>query len=315
MKKLSNSGRTLKVLEKLRMYSSEDNRLTATDINRFLAEDGYTKTDRKTIYEDFKIIEEAGFNIIKNKKTIYLDGNPFTYYEVKLLTDAVNSLSFLNSKDKQAINNKIYQSIDLNHIEFLKKYEFNGTSNKESRPYYFLETIYQAIFNERSIFLTNRRSRKEIIPYTCIMNSGFYYLVYQYPETKKLYTQRFDRIKKVEEGNKCDDDKLKRLFDDKEVKKYLKQSVGSYHSDTVYRLEIEVLNKEQNDRIIDVLSTDFNNTSILQNRNIMIDVIDAPTTYANLLKLGTDIRIVLNDEYKIITDNYKNILKDTLNLY
>lgn len=314
MKKLTNSQRTFTVLETLRQYTSENKRFTATDINRILAEKGFVKVDRKTIYEDLKLIDEMGYNIIKDNKTVYLDGAPFTYYEVKLLTDVVNSLSFLNSKDKKAINDKLYSSIDLEHAEFLKTCEFNGVSNKDTRPYYFLEHIYKAIFSQQTVVLTNKRGSAEIIPYTCVMNAGQYYLVYQYPGNKKLYTQRFDRIKRIGFGFPCVDER-KRSFSDAEVKKYLKQSVGSYHANESYRVEIEVVNKNNTERIYDVLSSDFNDVVVDSNGHIYIDAIDAPTTYANLLKLGADIKIVPKKDYKVITAGYKKVLKNTLALY
>ena len=316
----SNAFRLLAILKILNDHSREDHPLSAFDVMDYLIEEYGIKADRRTIYDAFRAIEDAGYNIVSAQRgSRFLDGNPFIFQEAKLLSDAVNSLSFLSYGEKRQLNDKIASSLDMDTRKRLKPYLISK-SNQHSKPFYLLNDIYECIDRNQTLMLTIEKDRQEeVIPYTCFMNNGYYYLVYQYPEKAKLYQRRMDRISKVDVGRdrfQGREEVIKKDISEKDLQKHLSSIVNGFSGNKV-RLTLDLLDlsEDNQNNIYDILSTDF--VYVHKGKGcIYIDANESANSYANIFKLANRVRIREKDEpSRRCIENYKKYLSDTLKNY
>lgn len=84
----------------LQRKSDREHRLTVSDMIEELAEYGI-KAERKSVYSDIAILREMGYHIVMHRSrevSYYLEPSPLSVDDLKLLTDAVNSSSFIPAR-------------------------------------------------------------------------------------------------------------------------------------------------------------------------------------------------------------------------
>ena len=103
----NNKKRILYLIEILKKNSNFDRHLTLDEIITLLEEKNIKVDNRKTLYDDFKILNECGINV-EYDNGYYLLDCPFNLSEIKIIQDSINSLKNLDTSFKNDINNKLY---------------------------------------------------------------------------------------------------------------------------------------------------------------------------------------------------------------
>ena len=78
-----NKKRLLKLIEILRNNTDNNHRLSINQIISLLEQNNIQISNRKTLYDDFKILNDYGY-IIEYQNGYYLSSSPFSYSEIKL---------------------------------------------------------------------------------------------------------------------------------------------------------------------------------------------------------------------------------------
>ena len=76
--------RLLKLLEILIQYTDMDHKLSINEISDLLNEDETLVSNRKTLYEDFKLLSKMGYDI-EFDNGYYLLEAPFSLSEIKII--------------------------------------------------------------------------------------------------------------------------------------------------------------------------------------------------------------------------------------
>ena len=98
-----------RIVEILMKETDEDHGLSINEIIDRLAELGIS-AERKSLYNDFLVLEELGFDISKTetRPPLYkLDSKIFELAELKMLVDAVQSSKFITAKKSREIIEKL----------------------------------------------------------------------------------------------------------------------------------------------------------------------------------------------------------------
>lgn len=171
---------------------------------------------RTTIYEDIKLLNERGYEIMSRRSRsnqYYVMDRKFSNPEIHILLDAVQAASFITDKKTAELVDKIAQLAGSQKGLVLKKniVQFNTAKSSNEGIYYNVNEIVTAI-NQRQkiIFLYfdydnnhNRVYRKVghhyvVSPYATVFDDGHYYLVIYDKRYNKMTNYRIDRMDKVE---------------------------------------------------------------------------------------------------------------------
>ena len=93
----------------LQRKSDREHRLTVSDMIEELAEYGI-KAERKSVYSDIAILREMGYHIVMHRSrevSYYLEPSPLSVDDLKLLTDAVNTSSFIPARKTNELKKKL----------------------------------------------------------------------------------------------------------------------------------------------------------------------------------------------------------------
>ena len=205
--------RLLYVMDYLRTYSDENHPVKLKDIaDDMTAKDIYTT--RKALYDDFAVLEEYGFEVIRVENTYkYFYGNPlFEFAELKLLMDIIYASSFVSEKKSYILIDKLktfcsnYQRGQLSRQMLTV-----GVKSKNERVLYNVDSIYEAITRDRQISFKYvdyatpdgekhyRRNGEDYIrsPFHLVYSDNQYYLLCYNAEKRRIEHLRVDRMEAV----------------------------------------------------------------------------------------------------------------------
>ena len=210
-----NRIRPLKIWEILQRETDEDHPMGTEELRAKLMECGI-EAHRTTIYEDIKLLNESGYEIMSRRgrsNQYYVMDRKFSNPEIHILLDAVQAASFITDKKTGELVDKIAQLAGSQKGMVLKKniVQFNTAKSSNEGIYYNVNEIVTAI-NQRQkiIFLYfdydnnhNRVYRKGghhyvVSPYATVFDDGHYYLVIYDKRYNKMTNYRIDRMDKVE---------------------------------------------------------------------------------------------------------------------
>ncbi len=204
--------KVLCILEILKKYSDEEHPLNAAQISKYL-EDYGIESERKSIYNDIKLLEDFGFDIIKSaNKGWFIGEREFEIPEIYLLSDAVRSAKFISAKKSHELILKLNSMLSVHQEKRIKgSVFFSGTDKCANEElYYNIDKINSAIENKKQIklvyssriFDSNRnvkRKQKEMLinPYALTWQDDYYYLIGNYAKYNNLIHLRLDRINSI----------------------------------------------------------------------------------------------------------------------
>ena len=299
----NNKARILLLIKILRKYSNSDKHLKLNEIISLLEKEGLKVDNRKTLYDDFKILNNNGFNV-EYDNGYYLLEAPFNLSEIKIIQDSIYSLKSIDDRLLNDLNNKLYSFISYKDEELLESLKYSD-KHKDKRFLERLEDILEAIKTNKAIIVKRKNNQKEeIYPVFVHRKNDYYYFYYHYENNEKLYHFRFDNINDVTLLDKKDNLKIKQ----KNIIETIEASSNSFYKEKASLVLIKILNNKENikQRIID----DFPNA--IENKDgFSIKVSINNIFFSKLLAYGTNIKII-NEDISICFQNY---LKEILNLY
>lgn len=215
---MSNTHRAFEILKILRTHSDEEHPLTFEDIRKFLLEKELDM-NRKTFYADIARLREVGHTINTSRSNnfgYYIQSEPFTFAQAKLLVDAVQSSRFISKDmsneliDHIASLTSTYQAGQLKSRLYVD--ERSKTLNKS--VYTTVDRIQNAItknkkirfrYSDTVLNIRNERDRRYrqdgafylVSPYMLVWGEDNYYCVGHHEQRDTLSNFRIDRMENV----------------------------------------------------------------------------------------------------------------------
>lgn len=255
------------ILDILTTYTDEDHILTAREIMDLLKAKYNTEIERRTLYSNIDVLEQAGYVISKfddNGKGYYLQEKQFDKAEILLLCNAIHASHFISKKQ----SNKLIKKLLKTQSKYEAK-EFMGdiylpssikTSNEELL--YNIQLVSEAIRDKKMIQfdymkydekkkLVPRRDEPYIVePRYIVYADSRAYLIATNPKYTDFVHYRMDRMSKgilIEQQMK----KLPKIEDPYE---YAKNKLFMYAGEMIpvtYLCEEKIL-----DQMIDLFGRD-----------------------------------------------------------
>lgn len=225
----------------LKRKSDEHHKLTLNKINELLALEGIEMVNRKTLYDDFKILNDEGY-IVEYSKGYYLKEAPFTISEIKIIIDSLNSLKNLDENFLNKTKSKLYSFISEYEEELLKNLEYQNDSHKNAKLINRLEDALNALLSDKNLIIKRKNKKEEkIVPLFLYRENDFYYLYYRYLNSNKIYHTRFDNITYINELKETDNIEISI----KDVLKNINESTNAYRNDNVELVNFKIINDSE----------------------------------------------------------------------
>lgn len=207
--------RLLRIWEILSRETDEEHPMSTEELRARLRGLGI-ETHRTTVYEDIKLLNAAGYEILSRRgrsNRYFVMDRSFSDPEIHILLDAVQAASFITEKKTAELVDKIAMLAGSRKGEVLKKniVRFNTAKSTNESIYYTVNEIVTAICNrKRIIFLYfdydlhhNRVYRRDghhyvVSPFATVFDDGHYYLVVYDERYGRMTNYRIDRMEHVE---------------------------------------------------------------------------------------------------------------------
>lgn len=295
-----NKARLLFLIEILKRYSDIDHKLSLNDIISYLEENDITVSNRKTLYDDFKILSQYGYDIDYDNG-YYLSQSPFTISEIKIIIDSLNSLKSLDDSFLNVLKDKLYSFISIYEQNDLKKLEYH-IKHKDKKFINRLEDALQAINSNQTIIIKRiNRDAEEITPIFLYRVNDYYYLYYHYLNSEKIYHARFDNIIDIKLTNNIDNVYIP--ID--KVIEHISQSSSGFYSQKAKTVKFII--SEDSDYLRSRLMDDFPNI-IFTKDGFVLKVSVNEVFFSKLVQYGKQIKI----SDKSIADQYSTYLNDII---
>lgn len=259
-----NKKRIIALLFIFYRYSDRDNHLSINEILNILAEEyGIYEANRKTIYDDIKILNSfEGINIILDANKYHLDEQLFTSGEIKILIDSLSSLKNVDEKCYQKISKKLSGLLSLHEQDKIKGLD---VSIKRTNQQHFIDnvnTILQAINQNKSLNAKIRNKVADINPYFLYRANDYYYLFYTYLDSDRIYKVRFDHMNDIF----ISDNTFKQAVAKDKILDIINESTKFYHRQNVQKIVLEIIDDSEDTylRLLD----DFSNIIINQKKKL-----------------------------------------------
>lgn len=195
----------LALMDILRSETDESHHLSMPDLLRLLEQRGIS-AERKSLYRDLAILEEAGWDILRDQSGYYLASGAFELAELKLLADAVQCSRFITEKKSYELIGKL-ETLTSRHqaVQLRRQLHLVGRSKTSNEQiYYNIDSLYRAINQDCQITFhylewhsdKTRRKREKLYqasPYGLCWDSENYYLV-AHTESRGKTHYRVDRM-------------------------------------------------------------------------------------------------------------------------
>lgn len=300
----NNKKRLLELIDILRRNTNEETHLKLSEIVNLLEERDIQVDNRKTLYNDFKILNDCDINVEHDSNGYYLLDAPFNLSEIKIIQDSIYSLKNLDTNLLNDLSDKLYSFISIDEEEFLESLKY-VVKHKDKKLLQRMEDILLAIKNHKMITIKRNNDKKEdIYPVFIHRNNDYYYFYYHYEGSKTLYHFRFDNISDVILRDNIDELTISK----KDILKKIDESSNSFSRHDSTEVSFKILNDKGN--IKDRILNDFPN-AILTKDGFSVIVSINNIFFSKVLAYGTDIEI----KNKTISKKYKEFLKDVLSIY
>lgn len=292
--------------------TDENHGLTANEIKQALEAYGI-RTERKSLYDDLKILETFGLDICRTRTTTvkyYVGSRDFEVPELKLLVDAIQSSKFITHKKSLSLIKKLEGLVSENEGKQLQRqvYVSNRVKNVNEKIYYNVDTLHNAIACEKQVAFKycnweiDFGSEKKIVkverkngalykvsPWALCWDDENYYLVAYDSDAQMIKHYRVDKMESIEiTGDERDGRKTFEKFD---LAGYMK-GVFSMFGGEQANVKLSVDNS-----LIGVIVDRFGSNVIIAKESetsftVNVDVMLSPQFYAWVFGLDTKVRIL-----------------------
>ena len=299
----NNKKRLLHLLEILRKKTDGNIRISLNGIISELEARGIEVSDRKTIYNDIRTLNDCGYDI-EYDEGYYLLEAPFSLSEIKIIQDSINSLKNLDNRLLKDLNDKLSSFISEDEEKLLNRLSY-VSRHKDKKLLQRMEDILEAIRTNKGVYIKKKDSGRQLVfPLFLHRSNDYYYFYCHYENSDRLYHYRFDNIADLQLSDIKDVISIPR----NRILSVIEASTDSYHKGKNETVIIEVLNPGEylNERFLD----DF--PSAVKTKNgfsVIVSVNDL--FFSRILAYSKDIKI--SDHQTAL--KYKKYLKEVLDLY
>ena len=298
----NNKKRILYLIEILKKNSNFDRHLSLDEIISLLEHKNIRVDNRKTLYDDFKILNECGINV-EYDNGYYLLDCPFNLSEIKIIQDSINSLKNLDTSFKNDINNKLYSFISSDEEKLLEDIKYTNTQ-KAQKLLPKMEDILEAIKNHKMVSITTKNNQiQDVFPIFIHRANDYYYFYFHYQDNNKIYHYRFDNIKDVLIKDTVDNINIPT----KKIISHINESSNSFYTKETTKVNITF---KTDSNLIGRLSDDFPGIIINKDKATLFVSINQ-IFFSKILAYGNEIKI--SDE--TIAYQYVEYLKSIQNNY
>ena len=298
----NNKKRILYLIEILKKNSNFDRHLSLDEIISLLEHKNIRVDNRKTLYDDFKILNECGYNV-EYDNGYYLLDCPFNLSEIKIIQDSINSLKNLDTSFKNDINNKLYSFISSDEEKLLEEIKYTNTQ-KTQKLLPKMEDILEAIKNHKMVSITTKNNQiQDVFPIFIHRANDYYYFYFHYQDNNKIYHYRFDNIKDILIKDTVDNINIPT----KKIISHINESSNSFYTKETTKVNITF---KTDSNLIGRLSDDFPGIIINKDKATLFVSINQ-IFFSKILAYGNEIKI--SDE--TIAYQYVEYLKSIQNNY
>lgn len=224
-------------LEILQRETDETHHLGMPELLKLMEQAG-AKIERKSIYRYVEVLQEQGWDILRDNDGYYLAAREFELAELKLLADAIQCSKFITEKKSYELIGKL-ETLTSRHqaAELHRQLHLVGRSKTTNEQiYYNIDALYTAIrqsceitFHYLEWHSDGKRYRKDkeyrASPYGLCWDSENYYLVAHTEDRGKTHY----RVDKMAEIRLLDSPRQHpELYKDLNMAQYAKQVFGMY---------------------------------------------------------------------------------------
>ena len=224
-------------LEILQRETDEAHHLGMPELLKLMEQAG-AKIERKSIYRYVEVLQEQGWDILRDNDGYYLASREFELAELKLLADAIQCSKFITEKKSYELIGKL-ETLTSRHqaAELHRQLHLVGRSKTTNEQiYYNIDALYTAIrqnceitFHYLEWHSDGKRYRKDkeyrASPYGLCWDSENYYLVAHTEDRGKTHY----RVDKMAEIRLLDSPRQHpELYKDLNMAQYAKQVFGMY---------------------------------------------------------------------------------------
>lgn len=315
----------IRLLEILMRETDEETGLTMNEIISRLDEYGI-KAERKSLYDDFAVLEELGYPVLKisGKPPQYtLSERPLELVELKMLVDAVQVSKFITARKSREIIGKLQGFAGFRKARELSRqvYVEDRVKTDNSATIYTIDAIHNIInakhrmsfkyfeYNSKKekVFRHNG-ARYTVSPCALIWSEENYYLV-AYDESDGIIKNfRVDKISDPREiAEPRTENEITKRFNPAD---YSRKIFGMYGG------REELVTIEFKEHLAGVIIDRFGTEPLMKKTEfgfqISLRVLISPTFFAWILGFGEDARIINPDSVRC---ELLQRLEKTLNLY
>lgn len=319
---IMSKSRVLKLLKILQDKTDASHPLNSEQLIELLSLQD-EKVERKTVYDDIKNLQKAGYQIESLKggrdAGYYYDDSVFSAAELRILADAVSSNNFITDKKTDELLEKLFgltNEHDRKIISNSLSYRHDKAGNEQIL--YNIDALQKALYEKKAVTFyyfdrdikrgKNYRKHKErysSIPYALIWNDDRYYMI-GYSEKYHDFTHyRVDRMESI----LLEDTETKRVEFD--VNSYV-QKVFQMYSGTSTTVKLRC-NQKLASEVLDQLSR---NMIVTENTPeyfvISVKVELSPVFYSWLFKYQNEIEIISPSSVK---EEYVKMCREIIERY
>ncbi len=333
MAKSSMQKQKLLYLQKILLEKTDERHgLTINELKACLAVYGI-KTERKSLYDDLKILELFGLDICRTRTSTvkyYVGSRDFQLPELKLLVDAIQSSKFITQKKSLSLIGKLEKLVSENDGRFLRRQVFvsNRVKTVNEKIYYNVDTIHNAIALEKQITFkyfkwevsfgsaekivkTERRNGAvyKVSPWALSWDDENYYMIAYDSEAQTIKHYRVDKMESIEiTGLERDGKDRFEKFDIAGYSKSVFSMFGGEEASVTLSVDNSIIGV-----IVDRFGSDIFIVPESENSfTVTVKVMLSPQFYAWVFGLGGGVKILAPQK---AVDEFSAKIKETASLY
>ena len=224
--------------------SDEKHQLTTQEMISQLEKEGIS-AERKSIYNDLKVLEDRGMDIVSETKgKYYVASRDYELAELKVLVDVVQAANFLSEKKSEELIKKLESETSVYEAKQLQRnvYIANRSKTVNESVLYNVDSIYNAVAENKKISFKycEWNLKRELVPrkdgaiycvspWYLIWDDENYYLI-GYDE--KADQSKYYRVDKIKELSVLDENRTGNdLMKDFDVAAFCKSTFGMFGGD------------------------------------------------------------------------------------
>ena len=306
----------------LRQNTDEEHPLSTNEII-YRLEDMGISVERKTLYEDIRILQANGYEIMCTRdrtNRYYVEDRQFDVAELRILLDCVQAATFITPKKTEQFTAKIASLAGSQRGEVLKQniVWFDTQKHSNEMIYYNIDSLNKAIQQKKTATFmyfhydskknkVYKRPTKYIVnPIALIFTMDNYYLVTYSEKYKSFVNYRIDRMDNVEVGEDMLSDKVLEQRD--KMPEYRTKIFEMY----VGKQKVaEFVAKEY---LVDVILDKFGEKTIMKplgdgTFSFKVNVFASPTFYSWITTFNGDLKLIGDSE---LVSEYKKFLTSAI---